>query len=88
MQKTTQAPMRCGSRRIPEWRKAAPMISCSQTAATVSMARVVRRGRSSGRPPRLGVCTQLWLVKKAMLTMMQKNVCASVAWAVEIAGGR
>ena len=33
MQKTTQAPMMCGSRRIPEWRKAAPMMSCSHTAA-------------------------------------------------------
>ena len=36
----------------------------------------------------VGACTQLLLVKNAMLTMMQKNVCARVAWAVEMAGGR
>ena len=59
--------MMCGSRRIPEWRKAAPMMSRTQTAATVSAASVVSRGPAPASMTTAGACAQLRLVKKAML---------------------
>ena len=64
------------------------MMSCIQMAATVKRESVVRRGRIDRLTTASGSCTQLRLVKKAMLTIKQKNVCPSVACAVLMAGGR